>query len=652
MSYAAGTDNARQTRYNEHFQEWYQFVWLGVLGALIVRNFVLCIVEYFHDRRLRRETTQPRSSSFEEKASRSPTSSTIGQGYYRPSFLIRVDDWAFHPLVFGLTPVKLAFIAAVLAVNLPFLVVVSTTVKPPKSTYLNVPHAVALRAGFLALAQSPAVFALMGRNSLIAALTGISYQSLRFAHKVFASAWILLAVVHWLGMTLSNLTWAGKEGVAGLYKMYIVRFGLVCLIALILIGISSFNFFRRRQYEIWLLLHQAFAVCILVGVYHHAPALRSYTYASISLWALERLLRLLQLFSVDVLAPLRLSLTGRPKWPLVRARATLVHGAVVLRIEGRGRKWGAGQHVYVGFPAFTRVFWQTHPFSIANVPPSPLFPSSPASSSPSSTEKPLPSLPSFVSTSDKTASEEEDLLLILRVHSGLTARLARHLSVQPESTEEMWVTVEGPYGRRHSGAGRFEELVLVAGGSGITHVLSVLADALEKAKQGRSRTRRIHLIWVLQHVEQALWPLQLLLSSARLAAALSLPLSISLHPTRGPLTPQLSRTSSHAAMRAEQQPVSASQAREGGRKGSLTAEGAVEELLKVEGMPGRLRVEEGRPDVGGEVRKALTAGGGGSALVVSCGPARLTEAVRHEVVRVKGEEKGRRVELETASYEY
>ncbi|GAA6012427.1 hypothetical protein JCM10207_007083 [Rhodosporidiobolus poonsookiae] len=633
MSTFGGAENARQSAANVHFSEWYQYIWLGVLGVLILRNVALHTYEYLHARRLEHEIRQ--SPSLDEKGGVASKETSRSQLYTAP-LLVKIDSWAFRPVVYQLTRVKLAFIAAVLAVNIPFLVVVSTSVKPPRSTYLNVPHAVALRAGFMALAQSPAVFALMGRNSVIGWLTGISYQSLRFAHKVFATAWILLALVHWLGMTFSNLTWAGHTGVVGLYSMPIARFGIITLIGLVFTGLFSLPWFRRRQYEIWLLIHKGAAIVILVGVYHHAPPLRHFTYTAIALWAFERATRLVQFFSLELL------LRFRARRPLVKATATLVHGAIVLRVPNAKGGWKAGQHVYISFPSFLKVCWQSHPFSVANVPslaPLPPSPTNSGSSSPTLASPPSP------------RSDSNEMLFVLRVQRGMTARLAQRLATRKDSTEKLSIAVEGPYGGMRADVGRFEEVVLVAGGSGITHVMSVLADAVQKVKLNQARTRRIHLIWVIQHVEQSSWLLTALLFTAHLARTLPhLSLSLSFFSTRGPLSHQLSRTSSREPVIAAHQPVTKEAAREGGRKGSLQAqEGAVEELRRVdERLAQRIRVAEGRPDIAREVREFVEQAAGAT-LVVSCGPTVLTDTVRSEVAHLRTRFP---VELDIASYEY
>jgi NAD(P)H-flavin reductase len=64
------------------------------------------------------------------------------------------------------------------------------------------------------------------------------------------------------------------------------------------------------------------------------------------------------------------------------------------------------------------------------------------------------------------------MLFIIRVQTGATAALAQRLSTSPSSSEEITVAVEGPYGRGRKDVGKFGEVLLIAGGSGITHVMS------------------------------------------------------------------------------------------------------------------------------------------------------------------------------------
>ncbi|GAA5949993.1 hypothetical protein JCM21900_001354 [Sporobolomyces salmonicolor] len=599
----------RQDAANAHFQERYQWVLLGVMGVLMLRR----ASRAFLYRRPCANLAQGGDDT--ASATEKGVAADIEGGHrasYRPTTLVKLDSWAMHPVLGALTPVKLFLISAVIGVNLPFILVTSTSIRGPHTAQVNTPHAVALRCGWMAIAQAPAVFSTMGRVNLVSFLTGIQYQSVRFAHKVFACAWLVLAVTHWLGMTLSNLKWKGHDAVAALYREYFVRFGIVTLIGLLVACLFSVRFFRRRLYEAWLILHQASGIIILTGVYHHAPPVRPYTYAAIALWALERLLRIFQLFSL---------LQFRPRRPVTKARATLAHGAITLLVPFPRGSWEAGQHAYIAFPTHLGIAWQLHPFSIANVP--------------------IRSQP------------EQEMLFVMRVQEGMTARLAKRLSQRLGGTDEIWLALEGPYGKSSYDTALFSDVLLVAGGSGITHCMSVLTDAIEKAKFASGRARRIHLVWVLQSVEQSSWVVSHLFRTVKRADAAGIDLKLSFFVTRGALSPALSPTD-RGTISPEHSPTDSRDGFIGSepdygldsRGGSLTSSDL---LLLHESTKENVAVLSGRPQLGEIVRTGVDEASGTLLLVVTCGPTPMTDAVRTEVARLRAKH---RIALEVASFEF
>lgn len=72
-----------------------------------------------------------------------------------------------------------------------------------KSQLSTTTGAVALRCASMAVAQMPIVFSLTGRNSVVELLTGISYQQLRFSHKLFGYLFVFLILIHFLGILLA-----------------------------------------------------------------------------------------------------------------------------------------------------------------------------------------------------------------------------------------------------------------------------------------------------------------------------------------------------------------------------------------------------------------------------------------------------------------
>lgn len=63
------------------------------------------------------------------------------------------------------------------------------------------------------------------------------------------------------------------------------------------------------------------------------------------------------------------------------------------------------------------------------------------------------------------------MVFVCRTRDGMTNMLAKHLASSPDGTKEVLMSVEGPYGHAMD-VEQYNEVLLVAGGSGITHCMS------------------------------------------------------------------------------------------------------------------------------------------------------------------------------------
>lgn len=109
----------------------------------------------------------------------------------------------------------------------------------------------------------------------------------------------------------------------------------------------------------------------------------------------------------------------------------------------------AGQHAYLSIwdPIFKRtplIYGQSHPFSICNVPSA---------------------------TTVDDSGKVYDMVFVCRTRDGMTNMLAKHLGSSPDGSREVLMSVEGPYGHSMD-VEQYNEVLLVAGGSGITHCMS------------------------------------------------------------------------------------------------------------------------------------------------------------------------------------
>lgn len=141
----------------------------------------------------------------------------------------------------------------------------------PQESVWNTIHVVALRCGWMSMAQLPAVIALTGRNSLVQFLTGIEYQHLRFAHKLVAFWMALLGVVHTLDATFANFKYFGGAGVNTLYlHNYLGQTGIAMIVGLFLLCFFSWRPIRMRWYELFLVAHVVGVIMVLVGIIYRA----------------------------------------------------------------------------------------------------------------------------------------------------------------------------------------------------------------------------------------------------------------------------------------------------------------------------------------------------------------------------------------------
>lgn len=157
----------------------------------------------------------------------------------------------------------------------------------------------------------------------------------------------------------------------------------------------------------------------------------------------------------------------------------MISGAILLRVPFPHTNWKAGQHCYVSFwdLGLLKKPWlygQSHPFSISNMP---------------------------VISSEIIGQE---VRFVLRIKEGLTKTLANHITNSNLNTGleevEVKISLEGPYGESCPAASEFETVVLIAGGSGITDVASILADVANKIQDMTLNTTSLQLVWAVHHL--------------------------------------------------------------------------------------------------------------------------------------------------------
>ncbi|TFK70004.1 hypothetical protein BDN72DRAFT_572361 [Pluteus cervinus] len=435
--------------------------------------------------------------------------------------------------------------------------------------YRSNPFTDPIRAGWIAMSQLPFVFVLATKNNVLGTFLGLGYEKLNFAHRFAGRILVLAANVHGIGYFY-------KWTAAGNFKTAIRgpgnTWGLVALVCLDVLCLFSTSFWRKRFYSVFSLTHIVGITLGLVALWNHRETSVPFVATAIGLYILDHVLRLLKTHPCT--ATLR---------PLPGLQITQIE------IPKLNTGWRAGQHIRIRVLS-SGLGWfgwsEVHPFTIANA-----------------------------SHSDVDINHDhtqtlgdgnggDGMVLLCKKAGNWTSRLydlagAEGYFGASGTGKTVKVLVEGPYGGPgHAIFASYSAAIFITGGSGITFAMAAIQELIREGAKGRSNTKVVELVWVVQD-----------------------PGSIS------PLLPTLSalvKQRAHTSIR-----LSIHYTRALTRKVSLTQEE----------LPSRLSIKPGRPDMVKAIDlvisrrleiQARRQGGAGrlnGLLVGVCGPASLGDAV-------------------------
>mmetsp|Transcript_36534 Transcript_36534/g.63382 ORF Transcript_36534/g.63382 Transcript_36534/m.63382 type:complete len:820 (-) Transcript_36534:397-2856(-) len=411
------------------------------------------------------------------------------------------------------------------------------------------------------------------RNNIFSETFGVSWEYTMKFHRWMGNTLLAIVVLH-------VLFWVSAEGLTVFYfpdpgyhsdDWTIPLTVVTTFLSFIFLGLGTREVVRRTKFE-WFYYAHHFALVFFVAMLWHAVSSWYYILGGLSLYLLDRALRFTRGLS------------------RVRVEAVAVYGDDVTEIKytvsggGRG-PWGKngrvshtmGQYMFVNVPAVAAGEW--HPYTLSSAP------------------------------SDQVSSHH-----IKAMGPGsFGARLAAWAAALPwdQPLPEVVVNVDGPYGTPLD-YGRYEAVVLLAGGIGVTPAVSVFRELYLRAKApggARGGPRRVRLVWAARGAaEQA----RAFADTFRRVAEDSL---------GGAFGFEVFDT----ALKAGQKGYGAVGARSGDEEGGAAAgqKGKGKGGYTVPVRPGRPQLAE---DVFGEGGLGQAACTPGSALVFACGPAALVDA--------------------------
>ena len=247
--------------------------------------------------------------------------------------------------------------------------------------------------------------------------------------------------------------------------------GLAALVPLIFLCVHSLPPFRRMFYELFVMIHVPVSIVLLAMLFWHCHNYLtswSYLFATLAIWVASYIVRL---FYLNWTNPWRMSFCIGEE----AAVTLLPENAIKVTIPTQV-KWKPGQYVYLRMPGIS--VFENHPFTIASL-CSEDFPSG-------------------------YGEEYRDMVLVFRPFSGFTNKvLESALDHGPWHTYRAFL--DGPYGGMRRSMDSFDHVVMIAGGSGITAIVSQLLDLIKRMRDGKAVTKSIELIWALKRPETMEW---------------------------------------------------------------------------------------------------------------------------------------------------
>ncbi|CCG25183.1 hypothetical protein CORT_0H00660 [Candida orthopsilosis Co 90-125] len=324
----------------------------------------------------------------------------------------------------------------------------------------------AIRAGLMATALMPFIYVLSGKSNMITLLTGVSYEKLNTYHQYVGVAAFILSIVHTVPFIYQFLQ---ESGAAYMHDRFMSKQIYISAIpSFILLGLLctlSKAWFRKHCYEMFLHLHWMMGVAFFGCLMWHTKAVLGswdYMWGALAFWSTQLIFRIL------------VKTCFRPNSMFLRSRRAhltkLDENTYEINVDNvKGYTWRPGQHVFLRFKGL-RIL-DSHPFSIGS-----------------------------------TSEQGEGMKFIVVPQKGLTKVHFEELDHQIELNKQVYI--DGPYGGTFRDVTKFEKVVLVASGSGVTATipfLSYLSQLHQQKSPLADNLKCINFIWVVRKENNIAW---------------------------------------------------------------------------------------------------------------------------------------------------
>ncbi|KAK8934022.1 Ferric reduction oxidase 6 [Platanthera zijinensis] len=319
---------------------------------------------------------------------------------------------------------------------------------------------IGLRLGLIGLFCLAFLFLTVARGSILLRMTDIPFEQAARYHVFLGHLTMAIFTLHGLfyvvvwalqGQLLQQILEWKEIGIANLP-------GVISLTAGLLMWVTSLRPVRRTYFQIFFYSHQLYVIFVVFLALHVGDFIFSYAAGAIFLFILDRFLRFCQSrTTVDVLSA-ACHPCGTLEFILSKPPRLRYNSLSFIFLQVRELSW-----------------LQWHPFSVSS---SPL---------------------------DGT----HHLSVLIKVLGDWTAKLSdiiasvsepsQKLDPRPEFKGRITASVEGPYGHELPYHLMYENLILVAGGIGISPFFAILSDILHLSSEGKACfPKNILVIWAVK----------------------------------------------------------------------------------------------------------------------------------------------------------
>ncbi|KFY04042.1 hypothetical protein V490_00012 [Pseudogymnoascus sp. VKM F-3557] len=593
----------------------------GFWGGLLLLGMTSRLISFIVESRAGPKTRDIENTTLHHSsvAPRSKLASFLAEKYhwFRANLIIPAAFNSYHQRLFWqcTIPTRIEFVIVLVYYVVSFILcAVSYEVFSPNLYYSysgQLQRYIADRTGTISYANLPVLWMFSGRNNVFLWATGWSFSTFNIFHRHIARIATIQAIVHSVAYSILQAnsfkeSWTQEYWFMGGMASHCNHESP----AGFLLSIHTPNVLRGLPYHPHLSLcrHNCGHTKIFGKAYD------GYLWPLVAIWVLDRLVRIVRQVYCNIHVSRSLHILRTMSTATYSEEADLIRLEVVPGSESLKPK--PNQHYYLYQPLKWRG-WENHPFTLAgwetiddgepiisNTEPPPTTKTStdddvsPASASLDTSSN---SGSGLTNSAQPQPQARYKFLFYIRPSTGWTKRLRDECIKHPSGPLETRVLLEGPYGET-TPLHHFENIILLAGGTGIAGALPYLNEHIARLAQGTTVTHSITLVW-----------------AAKQAAMIH---DLAVRELATVLKREDVKVTFHATSN-----------RKFGRMGGNVNDTATEvkDDLAVE-----VRVNYGRPDVRGkvlevvqEVREAGSQGGRIAVLV--CGPAGMADEARGAV---------------------